>query len=210
MRIGRAGRGYPWAWSVLPLLPGHIAARRPPVDLGAAADLLGRFLSALHSPAPLGHPISRVRGLPLAARDAATVARVADLGASIDGRAVLRGWRAVLEVPAWTGQPLWLHGDLHPANMLVDDGSSARSSTSGTHGGRPGHRSGRSVDAAADERARQPPRRLSDQNGTAIDDQTWQLARGWALALSLAFLAHSADNPMMAGIGRRTLISSLR
>ena len=29
--------------------------------------------------------------------------------------------------------------------------------------------------------------------------------KGWALALSLVFLAHSADNPLIAGIGRRTL-----
>jgi hypothetical protein len=28
---------------------------------------------------------------------------------------------------------------------------------------------------------------------------------GWALALSLVFLTHSADNPLMAGIGQRTL-----
>ena len=33
----------------------------------------------------------------------------------------------------------------------------------------------------------------------------WARARGWALALSLAFLAHSADNPLIAGIGQRTL-----
>jgi aminoglycoside phosphotransferase (APT) family kinase protein len=29
--------------------------------------------------------------------------------------------------------------------------------------------------------------------------------RGWALALSLAILAHSADNPLMAEIGHRTI-----
>jgi hypothetical protein len=28
----------------------------------------------------------------------------------------------------------------------------------------------------------------------AVDDDTWVRARGWALTLSLAFLAHSADN----------------
>ncbi|MFD8718318.1 hypothetical protein ACFV2H_09915 [Streptomyces sp. NPDC059629] len=28
-------------------------------------------------------------------------------------------------------------------------------------------------------------------------------ARGWALALSLVFLSHSADNPLMHGIGER-------
>ena len=37
------------------------------------------------------------------------------------------------------------------------------------------------------------------------DEGLWIRARAWALVLSAAFLAHSADNPQMATIGRRTL-----
>ncbi len=33
----------------------------------------------------------------------------------------------------------------------------------------------------------------------------WDRARGWALVLSLVFLAHSADNAELFGIGRRTI-----
>jgi len=36
------------------------------------------------------------------------------------------------------------------------------------------------------------------------DDHTWARARGWALSLALAFLTNSADNPLMAGIGKHT------
>jgi len=42
-------------------------------------------------------------------------------------------------------------------------------------------------------------------SGHAAGAGGWARARGWALALSLAFLAHSADNPLIAGIGQRTL-----
>ena len=42
------------------------------------------------------------------------------------------------------------------------------------------------------------------EQGTG-DDDTWARARGWAVALSLVYLAHLADNPQLAGIGRRTL-----
>lgn len=28
-----------------------------------------------------------------------------------------------MSVPRWTGHPVWLHGDLHPANMVVADGT---------------------------------------------------------------------------------------
>ncbi len=42
------------------------------------------------------------------------------------------------------------------------------------------------------------------------DDHTWTWAHGWALALALVFLTHSADNPLIAGIGKRTLREVLR
>src|SRR5690242_17543863 len=29
-------------------------------------------------------------------------------------------WEAALAVPAWAGRPVWMHGDLHPANLLVE------------------------------------------------------------------------------------------
>src|SRR5260370_1222971 len=36
--------------------------------------------------------------------------------------AVLRVWDAARAVPGYDGPPVWLHGDLHPANILVNDG----------------------------------------------------------------------------------------
>jgi hypothetical protein len=33
----------------------------------------------------------------------------------------------------------------------------------------------------------------------------WARARGWALNLAIVFLAHSADNPQLLNVGRRTL-----
>jgi hypothetical protein len=41
--------------------------------------------------------------------------------------------------------------------------------------------------------------------GLVDDDHLWQRARGWAVVLSLAFVAHSADNPQLAEIGHRIL-----
>jgi len=40
----------------------------------------------------------------------------------LDRDAVLRVWDAVLAAPGYGGPPVWLHGDLHPANVLVNDG----------------------------------------------------------------------------------------
>ena len=38
-----------------------------------------------------------------------------------------------------------------------------------------------------------------------MDDARWRRARGWALTLGVAFLANSADNPLIQGIGRRAV-----
>jgi hypothetical protein len=37
------------------------------------------------------------------------------------------------------------------------------------------------------------------------DGGTWTRARGWALVLGLACLANSADNPLIASVGERTI-----
>jgi aminoglycoside phosphotransferase (APT) family kinase protein len=68
VRAGRPALGYPWPWSIVPLLPGQLAAREPPADPARAAASLGRFLGALHVPAPPDAPANPLRGIPLAPR----------------------------------------------------------------------------------------------------------------------------------------------
>jgi aminoglycoside phosphotransferase (APT) family kinase protein len=48
-------------------------------------------------------------------------------------------------------------------------------------------------------------REIFRQTYGRADDGTWARARGWALSLALVFLTFSADNPLMAAIGKRTL-----
>jgi hypothetical protein len=43
-----------------------------------------------------------------------------------------------------------------------------------------------------------------------VDDATWRRARAWALALAIAYLTGSDDNPAMGSIGRRALAAALR
>ncbi len=43
----------------------------------------------------------------------------------------------------------------------------------------------------------------------AVDDGTWQRARGWALTHAVACLASSDDNPTIAGFSRRGLAAVL-
>jgi len=201
VRTGRPGAGYPWAWSVVPYLRGEIAARTPPADPYAAALALGGFLRALHVPAPPDAPANPVRGIPLAGR-AAGVGRQLPHLEGAERAAAGRLWEAAVAAPAWDGPPLWLHGDLHPANVLIDAGAVAAVIDFGdVTGGDPATDLAVAWMLLPARAAREEFRRAYGR----ADGATWLRARGWALALALVFLTHSADNPLMAAVGRRTL-----
>ncbi|MFD8478264.1 aminoglycoside phosphotransferase family protein [Kitasatospora sp. NPDC059673] len=205
VRVGRPTEEYPWAWSVVPYFPGRIAAQAEPDDPWSAATALGGFLAALHTPAPTEAPVNAFRGIALAARAEGVQAGLAHLGPA-DRTTARRIWEAAAATPGWDGPPLWLHGDLHPANILVHRGRiSAVIDFGDLTGGDP------ATDLSVAWMLFTPQQRaaLRQAYGRA-DDAAWERARGWALALALVFLSHSADNPLMRGVGARTLRAVLK
>ena len=131
--------------------------------------------------------------------------RVAELAAELDADAVLGLWSEVLAVPAWTGPRVWLHGDLHPANVLVHEGRiSAVIDFGDITSGDP------ATDLSVAWMMFDPSQRVTLRDAAGdVDDDTWARARGWALALAVAILAGSADNQVMQGIAQGTLASVL-
>jgi aminoglycoside phosphotransferase (APT) family kinase protein len=218
-RTGAPAHGYPYSWSVVPYLPGVPAAQARSFDPAGAAAALGGFLGALHVPAPADAPANPVRGVPLAERAGSFAANLALVTGQagqgpLDRAAVLRVWDGALATPGYDGPPLWLHGDLHPANILVNNGQ-----VSG-------------VIDFGDITAGDPANDLSvawmllPPGGQASFWSAYQAAggsrvswgsrvrpggalraraRGWALNFAIVFLAHSEDNPVLAEVGRRTL-----
>lgn len=204
VRTGQPGLGYPWPWSIVPYLPGQVAADTPPADPAAAAASLGRFLAALHTPAPPGAPDNPFRGVPLADRTDTVMQNLSMVADQVDARAVRRAWAAALAAPRFRDPPVWVHGDLHPANILVHDGQLS------------------GVIDFGDLTAGDPAADLSVawmllpadchqvfRDSAGASDASWARATGWALALGLVYLAHSADNPQLAAVGERTLSAVL-
>ena len=232
-RTGRPAHGYPFSWSVVPYLPGEPAADADSLDLADAAGSVGGFLGSLHAPAPPDAPANPFRGVPLADRADAVAANLRLLSDRVDRDAVQRAWSAALAAPVYSGPPRWLHGDLHPANILVSHGRVSGVIDFGDiTAGDPAtdlavawmllplehHAAFR----AAYRSARSGPARSADlgaPDSAAPDDAgldvagldgadwaaLWTRARGWALNLAIVFLAHSADNPQLLNVGRRTL-----
>jgi aminoglycoside phosphotransferase (APT) family kinase protein len=190
----------------VPPRPGAVAARTPPAADDRAAVTLAQFLAALHVPAPAHAPRNPVRGIPLAQRSGSLAEGLDRLGAAVDTRAVTRLWRSALQAPAWNGASVWLHGDLHPANILVDGGRISGIIDFGDiTAGDPATDLSVAWMLLPAGRRSAFRRAYEASNGHPAGDDLWIRARGWALALSVAFLSHSADDPLIAGIGRRTL-----
>lgn len=125
-RLGEPSERFPRPWIVTTWVPGT-PADLAPVKRGAqAADSLAVFLTALHRPAPEGAPAGRGRGGPLAdyvEGFAQQLASATEMGLVPDPDAIRAVWEDALAAPEWTGPKLWLHADLHPANVLTADGT---------------------------------------------------------------------------------------
>ncbi|WP_405182283.1 aminoglycoside phosphotransferase family protein [Nocardia sp. NBC_01377] len=125
-RFGEPSERFPRPWIVTTWVPGEPADRAPVTRATDAATTLAAFLTALHRPAPEHAPTGRNRGAPLvdcAGMFADQLASATELGLIPDPDAVRAVWGDAVTAPAWTGPAIWLHGDLHPANVLTANGT---------------------------------------------------------------------------------------
>jgi aminoglycoside phosphotransferase (APT) family kinase protein len=210
VRTGVPACGYPYSWSVVPYLPGVPAAQAGSFDPAAAAAVVGGFLGALHVPAPADAPANPFRGIPLAGRAGSFAANLAVLTGQdhVDRDAVLRVWDAALAAPGYNGPPVWLHGDLHPANVLVNDGQVSGVIDFGdiTAGDPAGDLSVAWMLLPVGCHARfWSAYQAAGGAGGRVNGALLARARGWALNLAIVFLAHSEDNPVLRDVGHRTL-----
>jgi aminoglycoside phosphotransferase (APT) family kinase protein len=202
VRIGAPQFGYPWAWSVTPWLEGETADLAPPdADQG---ERLAQFLRALHQAAPMDAPRNPYRGVPLRERADMFSARLKTLhgqSAILDSRLETL-WSEALAAPDDT-PPTWIHGDLHPRNVLIDQGSVSGIIDWGDLA---------SGDRATDLAAlwlllpQLDSRRRAVAASGSVSDATWSRARGWALLLAVILLSSGlVDDARMAVIGQRAI-----
>ncbi|MGW4745523.1 aminoglycoside phosphotransferase family protein [Streptomyces sp. NPDC004290] len=125
VRAGEPSARFPGTWTVARWVPGEPADAVPVTRGDHAAGTLADFLRALHREAPGDAPANPDRGVPLAGFAAGFEEGLELLAAHADPGAVRRVWEDALAAPGPQGPPVWLHGDLHPANVVVADGTLA-------------------------------------------------------------------------------------
>jgi aminoglycoside phosphotransferase (APT) family kinase protein len=211
VRLGGPSDSYPWNWAVVPWFEGEAVGMAAFADPARAATQLGEFLAALHQPAPPDAPANPYRGGPLSGRSEVTVERIdalgdeGDLEREIDLGAVRSAWHAAAARPAWEGKAMWLHGDLHPLNMIQSAGELAAIIDFGDITSGDPATDLLAAWALFDEPHREIFRSAADSSARPIDDDMWERGRGWAIYHGLAILSSGADAPVMTAVGLRAL-----
>jgi aminoglycoside phosphotransferase (APT) family kinase protein len=176
---GAPGCGFPRPWSVYRWLAGENATAERVADLERFATDLADFLTALYAIDPAGGPAAGqhnfFRGGPLSTYDNEVREAASLLSTDIDTDAAAEVWQAALAA-TWRGPPVWLHGDVTAANLLVVDGRLGAVIDFGCSGvGDP------ACDVTMAWTFFFGDSREAFRDRLGLDDATWARGRGWAL-----------------------------
>ena len=170
---------YPWQWSIYGWINGKTVSDAPIADLPQFAETLAQFLVALQNvdskngPAPGLHNFNR--GGNLAVYDEATRTAISMSSSSFDADVLTEIWGVALS-STWDRPPVWVHGDISPGNLLVNDGRvSAVIDFGGAGVGDP------ACDLTIAWTLFKTESRAAFRTAIALDDDTWARSRGWAL-----------------------------
>lgn len=204
--MGAPSEDYPSAWSVLPWLPGQTADHQgSALDESSVAVRLAEFVVAMRdvnaSDELLPGTHNFFRGVALAERDGEVRAAIAQMANIMDTRYAARAWDKLREVSPWPHRPALIHGDLLPANILVEQGRIAAIIDFGGMG---------AGDPACDLI---PAWTLFSRYGREIfrrraglDNDTWLRGQGWALSIGLVALPYyRSTNPRFADLAERII-----
>jgi aminoglycoside phosphotransferase (APT) family kinase protein len=197
---GRPDDAYPSAWAIFGWIEGRPYADDLVADERRVAMDLARFVRELRG-IEAGDGVPRGGRRPLGDLDAATRAAIAGSGGVVDAEAAMAAWERALEAPAWDGAPVWIHTDLLRPNLLVGGGRlRAVIDFGGMGAGDP------AADVVPAWSVFGAAGRAVYREALAVDDGTWERARGYALHQAAMIIPYYAEtNPDFVALAARTV-----
>ncbi len=129
VRLGEGSDRFPRNWTVVTWVSGAPADHEPVERVEPSAQILAGFLAALHRPAPADAPVDGHRGRPLDAITAYVEQRLANIeqypamtSLHTEVPRLRKVWADAAAAELWDGPPVWIHADLHSANVLTTGG----------------------------------------------------------------------------------------
>jgi aminoglycoside phosphotransferase (APT) family kinase protein len=176
---GVPGCSFPRPWSVYGWLNGSVATRDQIGDLDEFAQDLAQFLGVLYSipitDGPRAGDHSFNRGGPLHRWDEQFRGAISAMSNVIEAARAREVWGAAV-ASVWTNQPVWVHGDVTPSNLLSTGGRLSGVLDFGCCAiGDP------ACDLTIAWTLFDRPSAATFRNLLPLDAGTWDRARGWAL-----------------------------
>jgi aminoglycoside phosphotransferase (APT) family kinase protein len=198
--VGMPGLGYPCPWLVLDWIPGeHPEPGRLQRPEALATDLVA-FVRALRAIDPTDAPIGH-RGFTLRRFDEPVRDSLRAAGDLVDEATILRLWEQALGADPYDGPPVWVHGDLLPANVLLQSGRLSAVLDLGAAGvGDP------ACDLMAAWSVLPAAERHGFREALDADAASWSRGRGYAIVQAAVALPYYRDtNPGMVQNSLRIL-----
>jgi aminoglycoside phosphotransferase (APT) family kinase protein len=186
---GEPGEGFPWRWTVCKWLEGANPTHANVAEMHEFGRDMASFVGRLHAVSGIGllppGKQNSGRGVALAERDAEVRECIEALKQELDAEATLAAWEADLHAPVWSGEPVWIHGDITSGNLLVSEGRLSAVIDFGCMGmGDP------ACDLIVDWNLLPGEARHTFRQAVDVDEATWARGRGWALSIALIYIPY--------------------
>lgn len=201
---GKPNHVYPWTWSIYRWIEGATLSPDRAHNLQELACDLGTFLMELQSidasDGPAAGEHNFFRGGHLAVYKEEAIQAIHHNQDRFDGALLTEIWELAL-ASTWQLDPVWVHGDIAPGNLLMQDGRLRAVIDFGMLGvGDP------ACDAAMAWTFFDSSSRRIFRSALRMDEHTWNRARGWALWKALiTYENNKFTNPSAAEASYRVI-----